>query len=493
MKKMTTIASTHTTGVLPVQGSDAMPRPRLERMDGQDAIFLYRETPTAMMHTLKVHIVRPADADEPIEAQYERLKRDVLRSPIMRKRIVPVPFGLHHPVLVDDPDFDVGAHVFRAAIPAPGGMAQLDDMVAQIGSTLLDRSRPLWEMWLLEGLETGELVVVHKVHHCLADGMAYAQLVNQNWRLDEPVPGPAAAAPLPGSGRLLWDALVDHATGDFWHLWPLLKSFVGNLNELRRRRRASSEVHVNPLTEEFPRTRFNRALGVKRSFVTCQLPLADIKAVKNELGVTLNDVVLALVASALRRYLMAHGELPDRPLALSIPVGADDPGSARETGNRVTTLFSMMHTEIADPVERLFAIRKQTQLGKADLEVFGKRQWGDLMQYVPPFLMCALAHRAFRKKPADATDYRPNTNVVVSNVPGPRQILANETYGELTSLYSAGVLGEGMGFNLTAWSYVDQLNIGALACSKDMPDLRLLTDALPEALRELQEASRQEG
>jgi len=464
----------------------------MRRLDGQDAFFLYRETPTALMHTLKVHIVRPNDPSESLDDQYRKLQRGLLANPLMRSRIVPIPCGLHHPVLVDDPNFDVSAHVFRAAIPAPGTMIELDEMVAQIGSTPLERSRPLWEIWMLEGLATGEVVIVHKVHHAMADGLAYACLVNRGWQ--EPVeetPGedPAPVQPLPGSARLLWDACVDHIKGDVWQLWPLLRSFFGNLNELRKRHAALPETPVNPMTADFPRTRFNYALGVKRRFTTCQLPLEEVKALKNRLEVTLNDVVLALVGGALRSYLLAHDELPDQPLALSVPVGADEPGSRRELGNRVTSLFSILHTEIADPLERLHAIRKQTEQGKADLAVFGTHQWGDLLQYVPPPLMSWLARRAFRKKPANQRDYRPKTNVVVSNVPGPRKRLSNPSYGELTNLYSGGVLGEGMTLNVTVWSYTDQLNFGVLACAKAMPDTDRFAEALPAALAELQAAA----
>lgn len=461
----------------------------MQRLAGQDAIFLYRETPTSMMHTLKVLIIKTADPNPGFEELYEKLKQNLNNNPILKKRVVPVPFGLHHPVLIDDPDFDIGAHVFRAAIPAPGTMRELDDMVAQIGSTLLDRSRPLWEIWVLEGLESGNIAVVHKIHHAMADGMAYVGFITRGWQEnpedeEESLPAP----PLPGNIRLLRDALLDHIKHDIWHLWPLIKSFVGNLKVLYDRRKADPEPRINPLTGEFPRTRFNYALGVKRSFASCQLSLTEIKNLKNKLGVTLNDVVLAVVAGALRDYLLAHDELPEAPLAISVPVGADEPGSQRQMGNNVTTLFTMLHTQLADPLERLYAIRKHTAQGKEDLDVFGRRQWGDLMQYVPPPLMTWTRRRNFRLKPANKADFRPNTNLVVSNVPGPRNKLGSAD-GELAALYSVGPLGEGMGLNVTAWSYMDQLNISALACHKAMPDLHRLTAAMPAALEALQQAA----
>ena len=461
----------------------------MQRLTGQDAIFLYRETATSIMHTLKVHIIELADPNASFEQLREKLVENLLTKPILRKRIVPVPFGFHHPVMVDDPDFDINAHIFRAAIPAPGTMRELDDMVAQLASTRLDRSRPLWEMWILEGLESGHVAVVHKIHHAMADGMAYVGFMSSGWAenaAEEEIPDPAP--PLPGSIRLLWDALMDHVKEDIWNLWPILRSFFGNLKELSDRNKLAEVPRVNPLTAEFPRTRFNYALGVRRSYSTCQLSLAEVKALKNKLGVTLNDVILAISAGALREYLLMHNELPSGPLGLSIPVGADEPGSTRQMGNNVTTIFSMLHTELADPLERLYAIRKETEQGKSDLEVFGKHQWGDLMEYVPPSLMTWYCRRNFRKKPANKPDFRPNANVVVSNVPGPRKLLGNED-GKLAALYSVGVLGEGMGLNITLWSYADQLNVGLLACHKAMPDLQRLREAFPRAVAELQQAA----
>jgi diacylglycerol O-acyltransferase len=460
-------------------------------MPGRDAIFLYRETSTALMHTLKVAIIKKQDESAGFDSVYARIQQQLAPNPIVRQRIIPVPFGIHHPVMVEDPDFDISAHVFHAAIPAPGTMRELDDMVGQIGSTMLDRSRPLWEIWVLDGLESGDVAIVHKVHHAMADGKAYLGFMTESW-IEKPatVAAPTKAPPLPGSGRLLWDALLDHLKHDIWNLWPIMKSFIGNLKEIHDRDKASTEPRINQLTAIFPRTRFNYALGVKRKFCSCQLPLEELKDLKNTLGVTLNDVVLAIMAGALRSYFIAHDELPDGPLATSVPVGADEPGVVRQMGNNVTSLFTLLHTEMADPLERVQAIKKATQQGKDDLAIFGKHQWGDLMQYVPPGLMTWSCQRNFRLKPANRPDYRPNCNIVVSNVPGPREKLASSE-GEMEALYSAGVLGEGMGLNITVWSYMDQLNVGLLACHKAIEDLELLSAAIPVALRELQEAAAQ--
>jgi diacylglycerol O-acyltransferase / wax synthase len=461
----------------------------MQRLHGSDAIFLYRETSTSLMHTMKVLLLSKADASVGYDYIYEGLKEHLSADAVVRKRVLPVPFGIHHPVLVDDPDFDVSAHVFHAAIPAPGTMRELDKMVAQIGSTLLDRSRPLWEIWVLEGLENGQVAIVQKIHHAMADGKAYLGYLTEGWEETRHTRTPLPqAAPLPSASRILWEASLDHLKHDIWNIFPIMKSFIGNLLEIQRRHKASTEPRINPLTAEFPRTRFNYALGVKRGFATCQLSLPGLKALKDELGVTLNDVVLAVMAGALRSYFIAHDELPDGPLSTSVPVGADAPGVVRRMGNNVTTLFTMLHVEVADPLERLYAIKKQTEQGKEDLEVFGKHQWGDLMEYVPPGFMTWSCRRNFRRKPANAADFKPNCNLAISNVPGPREKLVTDEAG-LEALYSAGVLGEGMGLNITVWSYTDQLNVGVLACNKAIPDIERLTDAIPAAMAELQQAA----
>ncbi|MDH3995180.1 MAG: wax ester/triacylglycerol synthase family O-acyltransferase, partial [Gammaproteobacteria bacterium] len=193
----------------------------MQRLHGRDAIFLYRETPTSLMHTLKVLLLSKADADAGYDYIYERLKERMNADPVVRQRILPVPFGLHHPVMVDDPDFDISAHIFHAAIPAPGTMHELDKMVAQIGSTLLDRSRPLWEIWILEGLENGQVAVVQKIHHAMADGKAYLGFLTEGWKQQaETATALQQAPPLPGNTRLLWNALLDHLKHDIWHLGP---------------------------------------------------------------------------------------------------------------------------------------------------------------------------------------------------------------------------------------------------------------------------------
>lgn len=253
----------------------------MQRLQGSDAIFLYRETSTSLMHTLKVLLLSKAEADAGYDRVYQRITQQLGGNDVVRQRILPVPLGLHHPVMIADPDFDISAHVFHAAVPAPGTMRELDKMVAQIGSTLLDRSRPLWEIWVLDGLETGEVAIVHKIHHAMADGKAYLGFLTEGWghKTESPEP-PAPVPPLPSSTRLVAAALVDHLKYDIWQLWPIMKFFVGNLRELSKRRKASGEIHINPLPAEFPRTRFNYALGVKRGFSSCQLSLSDIKVLK---------------------------------------------------------------------------------------------------------------------------------------------------------------------------------------------------------------------
>lgn len=443
-----------------------------------------------LMHTLKIHIVSPMDSMVNMQEIRAGLERNVQLLPMLRRRVVFVPFGLHHPVVIEDPDFDLDFHICRAALPAPGGMQELDEMVAQIASHALDRSCPLWELWVLEGLSEGRIAIVHKLHHTLADGMASMGFISRAWQpgaSDEQV---AAWKPesVPSARKLVWDAMVDHVKYDARNFPAFVRTLVRNVRTLIRHKKATGDAPgFNPLSASFPRTRFNYALSHRRTFGTTTIALDDIRELKSRLGGTVNDVVLALAAGALRYYLQHHNELPDKPLSVTIPVAVDDAGAKRLSGNNVAHITSLLHVDIADPVQRFKAMQKATKEGKEELAILGKYTFGELMQYVPPGLFAWSSRRAFRKRLADKPNHRVISNLTVSNVPGPREKLSDGK-GEMESLYSIGPIVEGMGLNITVWSYVDQMNFSVLACKKAVPDIHHLTACLRSAFEELQQA-----
>ncbi|MGI9294165.1 MAG: WS/DGAT/MGAT family O-acyltransferase [Pseudomonadales bacterium] len=463
------------------------------RLHGNDASFLYQETPTAPMHTIKVYIMTMPEGST---IDWEGIKRDtesVLHTmPMLRQRPVFVPFGLHHPVMIEAPDFDLEYHMCRAALPAPGGMRELEEMVAQIASQPLDVRHPLWEMWLIEGLADGRFASVHKIHHALADGMATVGYMNKVWSSetfdDRAKPPDWIPEAIPSRRRLIWHALVDHAKQDVRNL----PSFIKTLSHSFRGLHAHSKLHPSPIMKgmsgDLPRCHWNYALSPKRNFATTQLNLHDVRQLKNRIGGTINDVVLGLATASLRNFLQKHREQCDKPLIASIPVAADEGDAKRDHGNRISTFSTLLHVGIEDPLERYRAVIESTKLGKAELDIMGKNTYGLLMHYTPPALLQWISQRKYRRRQANNADYLPPANLSISNVPGPKEVLRARD-NAVTDLYSIGPLVDGIGLNITVWSYAGKLNFSVMGCKKALPNIFEITDGIEPALRELQQAA----
>ncbi len=476
----------------------------MERLTGIDAGFLYMETPTLHMHTLKISIVDATTVpggysfDRVGEVLGERLHL----LPPFRRRLVEVPGGLHHPLWIEDPEFDLAHHLHRAEIAAPGGPRQLGELISDIASGQLDRRHPLWELWVVEGIEHGRIGFVAKIHHAAADGVAAAAMLANVLDAEAdpeteaeaeaeaapfaPPPPPWRPESIPTGAHRLVDGLRD-LLRNLAGLPGLVRRTAAGLAAVRRRRR--SGALSPPLPFSTPRTSFNRALTPNRWFAMASLPLEEVKAVRRAFEVTVNDVVLALCASALRRYLLERGELPERPLVAGVPVStgsADQPSGPRLAGNRVSNLFTSLRTDIADPVERLHAIHDVTKAAKEVQDALGAELLVDWSEVTPPRLFSAWMRLYSRLKLADR--HRPPINLVISNVPGPRQPL-HIAGGRLVDLYSMGPILEGIGLNITVWSYVDRLGFGLVACRQTMPDLWDLADHLHDSLAELRKAA----
>jgi diacylglycerol O-acyltransferase len=460
------------------------------RLSGQDASFLYTETSTVLMHTLKVQIFESPYTVADYQQLHDRLEAALDVVPMLRRKVLFVPFNLHHPVMVDDPDFDLDFHIYRAALPAPGSKQELNEMISQIACHRLDRLRPLWELWMLSGLEDGRVAIVHKIHHCLADGSASLQYLSrvfsQQAVLESKLVEPWLPEPQPSGLRLVRDALVDHVKSDVRNFPAFVSALLRGTRRLLKFNRDVGSPTLDRLSHRPPRTLLNHALSARRTFTTRQISLAEVKALKSKLQGTVNDVVLALAAAAIRNYLKINNDLPEDPLCTAIPVSADPPGTVRERGNRVTYLPTCLWTNIADPLERFRAIQQSTRIGKEELGVLGQDTFVQLMQYMPPFISLWKAARKQRLRMADKVNYKPLTNVIVSNMAGPRERLSGN-YGTLIDLYSMGPLVEGCGLNVTVWSYADHLNFSVMGCKKAVPDIDTLADGLIVAMSELQQ------
>jgi diacylglycerol O-acyltransferase len=460
----------------------------MERLSGLDASFLYMETPTLHMHTLKVAVVDRGDGGE--DFSFENFRAVFAQClpllPPFRRRIVLTPLGLDHPVWIEDPDFDLDRHLTRVTLAPPGGARELAAVVSEIAERPLDRSRPLWELAVIDGLAGGRIGFVAKMHHAVADGIAAAELLMNV--LSESVVDPRWAArfdpwtpePLPSRRRMIADAIASQARR-VRGLPHLLLSTTRGARTLANHMRTSG-VSDAPVPFRTPVTPFNGALTPRRVFATAVLPLDELRALRKKLDATLNDVFLAVCAGALRRYLFERGALPDQPLVAGVPASSLPGERGRMSGNRVSSLFTALPTERACPIARLQAIKAASQEAKRRHAALGPTMLERWSEFALPLPYATTMRAWSRLRMADRV--RPPINLVVSSVPGPRAPL-HLRGARLVSLHSVGPILEGIGLNLTAWSYVDGLYVGVLACPEHVPDPWRIVDHMHTSLEEL--------
>ncbi len=453
----------------------------MHRLAGLDANFLYAENERFMAHTLKI-----AELDCAGVYTFDRLKARLASLlpllPPFSHRLVEVPFRLHHPVWVRDMEPDLDWHVRRHRLPFPGDASQFDALIAELASVPLDRSRPLWELHVVEGLRRGRVGVVCKLHHALADGMAAAALLRNvtTTSLDAPPPRIAPVSrpldPTPTRVGLIKDALFDRARS-FLDVPDLLLATIRGVARWSRTRREATERP--PLPFATPRTSFNGRLTSERRFARTSLSMPAIKRIKDSFECSVNDVFLTLVASALRDWMLRRGESIDRPLVAAMPIS-----TSRDDylfGNHVSNSFVALHSHISDPIERLVAVRDTAEIVKKSHRSLGvdlMERWSELSR------RWALHWWWQRWAPIS----HPAINLVASNVRGPneRRHIDGAT---IADLYSAGPLIERAGLNVTAWSYVDRMNVSILTCPRNLPDPWALAESMGHALRRLLEAT----
>lgn len=475
----------------------------MERLSGLDATFLYFETPTNHMHVSAVMILDTATV--PGGYTFEKLKAAIgartASIPHFRRRLAVVPFNLHHPVWFDDPHFDLDYHVRRVAVPAPGGPEQLGEVAGDLASRPLDRSRPLWELWVCEGLEGGNTAIIAKMHHSTIDGVTGANLMLHLFDL-EPEPSTAstravdAASLALGSGErkpsdmeLIRYAMISRLRHPkiLSALEILPRTLQAAWNVVQQARDPGRPSGAAPLTA--PRTSFNAAVTSHRSVAFTPVPLSDIKAIKNAFGSTVNDVVLAICAGALRRYLIAHHELPDRPLVATCPVSVHGEDVDRGVGdNKVSAMFVSLATTEADPGARLLAIRESTRGAKEIQRAVGATflmEWSELAA-PNTFAQAARLYSGMKL----ANRHPVVHNVVISNVPGPNFPLYIGG-ARLIALNPLGPIFDGAGLNITVLSYMDQISFGFIGCRELIPDLWSLAHGVTDATEELMKASQQ--
>ena len=459
----------------------------MERLSGLDAAFTYLETPSLHMHVSMAAVFDPTTV--PGGYSYDKVRdlvsERLVRAPIFRRRLVQVPFRLDHPYWVEDPNFDIDYHMRRAALPAPGGIEELAEFVGDVCSRQLDRSKPLWEMYIVEGLADGRIGVVTKIHHCTIDGVSGAELLAELFDLEanpasKPVPEELSGLPsgLPSDLVLLGRAMVARATrpARLTRLaWKTGKAFF----DVRRVRQSTPAGHAAlPLTT--PRTSLNQAITAHRRVAFSTISLDDVKRVKNALETTVNDVVLAICTGALRQYLIDGDELPDDPLVATVPVSVQS--AQTKSANKVSAMFVALPCRVDDPVKRLLTIRDSTKGAKEEHKALGAEVLLDWAEHATPNLFSAAARAYTRFRLAE--HHRPIHSLVVSNVPGP-DFPIYLGGSELVAGFPLGPVMDGAGLNITVMSYRGTLNWGLMACRETVPGLDRLAGYVPAALEEL--------
>ncbi len=460
----------------------------MERLSGMDAAFLYLETDAGHMHVAMVGIYDISTMADGYS--FERFKQHIAErlhvvAPF-RRRLVEVPFQFHHPVWIEDPDFDLDYHVRRVTCPAPGGRRELAEVAGEIASVPLDRSRPLWEAWIVEGLKQDRIGFIVKVHHAAIDGSSGAEIMTALYDLS-PDAAPVEPVDLP-TERVPSDLeLLSYATVSKLRrardVVPLASRTIGSVSALVRNALDDSSKHgAVPLTA--PRTPFNHSIGPRRSVAFARVPLDETKAIKEALGVKVNDVVLELCSATLRRYLQLHDALPDDPLLAVCPVSVRTDDEANTGGNKVSAMFASLATNLDDPRDRLETIRTSTEGAKEDHNAIGARTLTDWAEWAAPRTF-GLASRLYSSMNL-ADQHRPIHNLVISNVPGPPFPLYLAG-AELVAAYPMGPIMDGAGLNITVLSYRNHIDIGFLADAELVPDVWEVAAQVRPAFEDLRE------
>jgi WS/DGAT/MGAT family acyltransferase len=467
----------------------------MQPLTGNDLFQLYMESPIQPMHTLKVLILDPAERGQqssggrpdPTTSQglREWAQHALSAIPPLHWRMVSAPLRLGAAAWVEQQELDLDHHLRSTRVKAPGEREQLADVLDELMEGKLDRDRPLWELWLIEGLAGGRVAHVWKMHHAIADGGASARILDQAYQHspEDKASGEVRAVPTPPTEprELAKVALRRH------------RAMIGALPGLVMRSRAAKLVSTNrrrlglPTGAKAlsgPMTRYNRGLTTRRTVAWERLAMADIQLVRAAFDCTINDVFLTAAAGALRSHLEPAGELPEAPLTASVPVGLRRPEDENQYGNRMGVWYLALATNIGDPVERLHATRMITRGAREAAEQGGG-----------PQLLAEWQAYTLLFKPANALGNlgarragRPLFNLTVSNVRGPKDQLYADGV-PVQDLISLSVLSTGQGLNLTGWSYRDSFMVGIVSCPELEPDLWKLADGLTAALDELRRAA----
>jgi diacylglycerol O-acyltransferase len=441
---------------------------------------------------------------------------DVLRErihllPPFRWRLAPVPLGLDHPYWIEDPDFDLEYHVRELALPAPGDDRQLAEQVARVHARPLDRGRPLWEMYVIQGLKGGRVAVFTKIHHAAIDGVSGAEILGvlldpaPEGRTIPPAPPQAPASPAPDQLEMLARGVAGIPRQQL-RLWRAVPRTLAHLDAIpgvgnipgaptvarvtRRVGRIGRGARDGGVLEaprsRPPRMTINGPVSPHRRVAFSTLSLNDVKAVKAALGATVNDVIVAMCAGALRAWLIDGGELPDEPLVAMIPVSVRTAQQRGTYGNRVSTMAVAIPTNLNDPIARVAAAHETMRSAKDHHRAVPASLLQDATQFIPPAIIARASRVTIRLSARNMVT--PLFNVVISNVPG-SPIPLYSAGARLVANYPVSAIAHGVGLNITVLSYEDRLDFAIVTDRDQVADPWPLIDALGADLKALKTAA----
>jgi len=491
----------------------------MKQLSGIDTSFLNIETNSSFGHINSLSIYTPPETDD-FDA-YSTFRDQVeARLGVLepfRRRLVEVPLGLDRPYWINDPDFDLDFHIRHLGVPGGGTPERLADLVGRLIGRPMDRRRPLWEAYVIEGLESGDFAVLLKLHHATIDGAAGAELLGM---LLSPESSAADAEWTPETQPSMLEMFARTAYGvartpvKGLRVQTRVLNEVGNLTGqvgfnrmaraiqrgvpgpagivLRKALGTDRPEHQDevPLVPNLgaPRTPFNASITPHRRFAYRSTSLPLIKTIKSELGVTVNDVVMAVCAGALRNYLRSHDALPEQDLIAMIPVSirTGKESENEKWSNRISAIFASLPTSHSDPVDRVARVSEAMGTAKEQFDLLPANLIMDMSELAPPALAVRASQLATRVRLADRT--APPANLVVSNVPGPRSPLTLGAGATLRHYYPVSTVIDGQGLNITVQSYCDSLDFGLVACRELVPDLWDLGDLIIDEITALAEA-----
>ena len=468
----------------------------MQQLSGLDASFLYLETPTAPMHVSGICIYDPSTAPGGEVRFKQIIEHYVARAHLarcLRQTVVTVPFGLDHPWWLNDESFDPEFHIRHLALPRPGDWRQLCIQVARLHARPLDRAHPLWESYVIEGLDgvsdlpPGCFAVFTKIHHAAIDGQTGNEIIKALHDLTPKTESSQPSEPWqvdskPSTLGLLARAQLNALRQPFAFGKLLLNTAPDIVRKLIGLREGSLRVFPKA-----PRTRFNRTVSAHRVVEGVTISLNDVKAIKNSFdNVTVNDVALTVCGGALHHYLTAHDELPKESLVAMAPISVRTEVERQTAGNQVSFMLVNLHTEISDGRRRLLAVNADTRRAKELTSAIGARTMTDYSQFVPSTITGLAARVA--SQVGLANRIRPVFNCIVTNVPGP-QVPLYQLGAKLVVNFGYLPMLDSCGLGHVINSYCGNINIGVTSCRKMMPDPAFYAKCLVRSFEELRQAT----